>query len=84
MFFEIFIFLSVSCKWIPFPFSLLSTVECGGCTTLGFLGSPIRFNSPTEVVGHSPEGCDLHESNAGTASAARCPPRPLAVVTFTT
>ena len=23
-------FLSVSCIWIPFPSSLLSTVECGG------------------------------------------------------
>ena len=31
-------FLSVSCIWIPFPSSLLSTVECGGCTTLGSFG----------------------------------------------
>ena len=63
------IFLSVSCIWIPFPSSLLSTVECGGCTTLGFLGSPIGFNSPTEVVGASPEGCGLHETSTGPQGA---------------
>ncbi len=67
-----FICLSVSCIWIPFPSSLLSTVECGGCTTLGFLGSPIWFNSPTEVVGPMPEGCDLLEQR----SDPRCAPTP--------
>ena len=70
------IFLSVSCIWIPFPSSLLSTVECGGCTTLGFLGSPIKFNSPTEVVGTSPEGCDLHE----TSTERGCAPVPTSLL----
>ena len=51
-----------------FLFSLLSTVECGGCTTLGqsLFGSAGRFNSPTEVVGDCPEGCDLHETDHGS------------------
>ena len=68
-------FLSVSCIWIPFPSSLLSTVEMRGVHLhLGFLGSPIRFNSPTEVVGHPPEGCDLLESDDGLQSRSACPP----------
>jgi hypothetical protein len=71
-----YVFLSVSCIWIPFPSSLLSTVECGGCTTLGFLGSPIKFNSPTEVVGTSPEGCDLHE----TSTERGCAPVPTSLL----
>ena len=73
---ELMLFLSVSCIWIPFPSSLLSTVECGGCTTLGFLGSPIKFNSPTEVVGTSPEGCDLHE----TSTERGCAPVPTSLL----
>ena len=77
-----FIFLSVSCIWIPFPSSLLSTVECGGCTTLGFLGSPIKFNSPTEVVGTSPEGCDLHETST-ERDGAPVPTSLLVVFNFT-
>ena len=76
------LFLSVSCIWIPFPSSLLSTVECGGCTTLGFLGSPIKFNSPTEVVGTSPEGCDLHETST-ERDGAPVPTSLLVVFNFT-
>ena len=77
-----YIFLSVSCIWIPFPSSLLSTVECGGCTTLGFLGSPIMFNSPTEVVGTSPEGCDLHETST-ERDGAPVPTSLLVILNFT-
>ena len=76
------LFLSVSCIWIPFPSSLLSTVECGGCTTLGFLGSPIKFNSPTEVVGTSPEGCDLHETST-ERDGAPVPTSLLVILNFT-
>ena len=77
-----YVVLSVSCIWIPFPSSLLSTVECGGCTTLGFLGSPIMFNSPTEVVGTSPEGCDLHETST-ERDGAPVPTSLLVILNFT-